>query len=144
MEETLHTTETLQEADNIVYPSLTDRIKSSVIDVLFIVFSMSMIAPILDNFTEVPDELRAVLFIFLFFIYEPLAHTLGCTIGNYIMGIRVHKSSNPDRTINLFQAYLRFSIKSFLGWISFFTINSNKKRKAMHDIISDTLVVYAK
>jgi uncharacterized RDD family membrane protein YckC len=143
MEEIQDTSETMLEIDTTVYPSLTDRIKSSVIDILFVIFLMSIIAPFLDIFTEVPDELRAVLFIFLFFIYEPLAHTLGFTLGNYIMGLRVRKSRNKNATINLFQAYLRFTIKSVLGWISFFTIHSNKKRKAMHDIVSDTVVIYA-
>jgi len=104
---------------------------------------MSCIAIVLDNFIEVTDGLRAGLFIFLFFVYEPLAHTLGFTLGNYIMGIRVRKISAHAEKVNITQAYLRFTVKKLLGWLSFFTIQSNKKSRAMHDIASGTLTIYA-
>lgn len=143
MEETINNEETNQELDTMQFPSLTDRIKSSFIDFIFVLFLMSCIAVLLDNIIEVPDGLRAGLFIFLFFVYEPLAHTLGFTLGNYMMGIRVRKISAPDKKVNIAQAYLRFTVKTLLGWLSFFTIHSNKKRRAMHDIASGTLTIYA-
>ena len=143
MEKILNIEKTNPEMDTLQYPSLTDRIKSSVVDLLFVLFIMSCIALLLDNSMEVPDSLRAGLFIFLFFIYEPLAHTLGYTLGNYVMGIRVRKSNASEEKINIAQAYLRFTVKTLLGWLSFFTIHSNKKRRAMHDIASGTLTIYA-
>lgn len=142
MEEAIHN-EPNQEIDFIQYPSLTDRIKSSLIDFIFVLFLMSCIAVALDNFIEVPDGLRAGLFIFLFFVYEPLAHTFGFTLGNYIMGIRVRQLSATDKKVNILQAYLRFIVKTILGWLSFFTIHSNKKRRAIHDIASGTVTIYA-
>lgn len=143
MEETIQNEEPTQEIDLIQYPSLTERIKSSLIDFIFVLFLMSCIAVVLDNFIEVPDGLRAGLFIFLFFVYEPLAHSFGYTLGNYIMGIRVRKLSSTGEKINIVQAYFRFVIKTLLGWVSFFTIHSNKKRRAMHDIASGTVTIYA-
>jgi uncharacterized RDD family membrane protein YckC len=143
MEEAIQNEDINQSVDSIQYPSLTDRIKSSLIDVLFILFLMSCIAVAMDNFIDVPDGLRAGLFIFLFFVYEPLAHTFGFTLGNYIMGIRVRKLSAPQEKINIAQAYLRFTVKTLLGWVSFFTINSNKQRRAIHDIASGTVTIYA-
>ncbi|WP_157446858.1 RDD family protein [Cytophaga aurantiaca] len=143
MEEAIQNKEINPDVNIIQYPSLTDRIKSSMIDVIFILFLMSCIAVAMDNFIDVPDGLRAGLFIFLFFVYEPLAHTFGFTLGNYLMGIRVRKLSAPQEKINIAQAYLRFSVKTLLGWVSFFTINSNKKRRAIHDIVSGTVTIYA-
>lgn len=143
MEDAIQNEESTQEIDLIQYPSLTERIKSSLIDFIFILFLMSCIALVLDNFIEVPDGLRAALFIFLFFVYEPLAHSFGYTLGNYIMGIRVRKLSSTDEKVNIVQAYFRFVIKTLLGWVSFFTIHSNKKRRAMHDLASGTVTIYA-
>lgn len=59
------------------------------------------------------------------------------------MGIRVRKISNTNKKINIGQAYLRFIAKTLLGWISFFTINSNAERRAMHDLASGSVMVYA-
>jgi len=141
MEDTL--SETPVNSNNIVYPSLTERIKSSSADLIFILFLMSVIAMTFDQYAEVPDWLRASLFIFLFVIYEPLAQTFGCTLGNYIMGIRVKQESNPTKRINIAQAYVRFTVKTLLGWFSFFTINSNAERRAIHDMASGSVMVYA-
>ena len=142
MEEPL-ITEAQTPIEETVYPSLTERIKSTVADALLILFLMSITAMILDNYTEVPDWARATLFIAMFFIYEPLAQTFGCTLGNYVMGIRTRQESNHAKRLNIFQAYLRFGVKSLLGWISFFTMNSNIKRRAMHDLASGSVMVYA-
>jgi uncharacterized RDD family membrane protein YckC len=136
--------ETPANRNNIIYPSLTERIKSSSADLIFILFLMSVIAMTFDQYTDVPDWLRAGLFIFLFLIYEPLAQTFGCTLGNYIMGIRVKQESNPTKRINIAQAYLRFAVKTALGIFSFFTINSNPERRAIHDIASGSVMIYAK
>jgi len=128
--------------DIVIYPSLTDRIKSTMTDLLFILFLSSIIALALNNI-NVPDWVRALLFISLLFIYEPVAQTLGCTLGNYIMGIRTRQSTNHSKGINIAQAYIRFIIKSLLGWVSFFTIYSNKKRRAIHDMAANSVVIYA-
>lgn len=143
MEDSMNNAQQNHVVETIQYPSLTDRIKSSLIDFLFVLFLMSCIAVLLDNSMDVPDSLRAGLFIFLFFVYEPLAHTFGFTLGNYITGIRVRKSNATEKKINIAQSYLRFTVKTVLGWMSFFTIHRNKKRKALHDIASGTLTIYA-
>jgi uncharacterized RDD family membrane protein YckC len=127
----------------IFYPSLTERIKSSVTDILFIVFLMSIVAMLMDEVSDVPDWMRACIFVTLFFIYEPLTQTFGCTLGNYLMDIRIRNNAKPNQKINIFQAYIRFACKSLSGIYSFFTINSNSKRRSMHDMISGTVVVYA-
>ncbi|MBK6901485.1 MAG: hypothetical protein IPH04_01390 [Saprospirales bacterium] len=35
----------------------------------------------------------------------------GCTIGNYISGIRVRKFGEEEKRINIFSSYLRFIVK---------------------------------
>jgi uncharacterized RDD family membrane protein YckC len=67
--------------------------------------------------------------------------TLGCTLGNYLMKIRVKRFADNKRKINLLQAYIRFVVKVLLGWISFLTINSNKERRAIHDFVAGSVML---
>jgi hypothetical protein len=67
--------------------------------------------------------------------------TFGCTIGNYIKGIRVRKNEDISQKINIGQAILRYPIKLALGWISFLTINSNLQRRAIHDLASGSVMI---
>lgn len=123
------------------YPPLTDRIQSTFIDTIVIVILMFAFASILEKFDNVPDWMRMVMFAVLFVAYEPLCMTLGFTPGNYLKGIRVRKNSDATKRINLLQAIARYPVKLFLGWISFLTINSNSKRRAIHDLVSGSLMI---
>jgi uncharacterized RDD family membrane protein YckC len=123
------------------YPSLSDRIQSSFIDLILLVALMFVFANILDKFSTVPDWIRIAMFAGLFIVYEPLLMTLGCTLGNYIKGIRVRKMSDTAKRINILQAIVRYPIKILLGWISFVTIHFNPKRRAIHDLVSGTVMV---
>lgn len=71
------------------YPSMSDRIQSTFIDMLFIILLMFAGSEIMEKFEHVPDWIRMALFIGMWVIYEPLCTSLGATIGNYIKGIRV-------------------------------------------------------
>src|SRR5688572_23910043 len=122
------------------YPQLLDRIQSTFIDTILIVILMFVAANILNNFNNVPDWVRITVFIGLFIVYEPICMTFGSTLGNYLKGIRVRKNSNPTRSINIFQAIIRYPVKLLLGWISFLTIHTNSKKRAIHDLISGSVM----
>lgn len=104
---------------------------------------MIIFSDILSGFKNVPDWLRAVLLISLF-LYEPIATTIGGTIGNNIKGIRVRKDSDDTKQINIFQALIRYFFKLLFGWLSFITIFSSSKKRAIHDILSGTVMVKVK
>jgi uncharacterized RDD family membrane protein YckC len=123
------------------YPQLVSRVKSTIIDVVLIIVSLFVITWVLDQFTQVPDWVRVILFIGIWLVYEPLATTLGCTLGNYIAKIRVRRESNESKRINLLQAYVRFIIKIIFGWLSFWTILFIEKKRALHDIVPGTVVI---
>ena len=139
--ETSATKPFLPEEPKIKYPVLGDRIQSSFVDALLIVILMFVFASILDRYEDVPDWVRMALFGSLFIAYEPLCMSLGCTLGNYIKGIRVRKNSNPAKRINIFQAIIRYPVKIFLGWISFLTIGMDPKRRAIHDLVSGSVMI---
>jgi uncharacterized RDD family membrane protein YckC len=123
------------------YPELGDRIQSTFIDTILIVILMFVFATILDKFENVPDWVRIMMFAALVIAYEPLCMTLGSTLGNYIKGIRVRKNSDSTKRINIFQAIIRYPIKVLLGWISFLTIHSNPKKRAIHDFASGSVMI---
>ncbi|MFH7011314.1 MULTISPECIES: RDD family protein [unclassified Flavobacterium] len=125
---------------NEKYPFLLERIQSILIDSVLIVACMIIFSDILSNFKNVPDWLRAVLLVALF-LYEPIATTFGGTIGNNIKSIRVRKNSDSTKRINIFQALIRYFIKLLFGWLSFITIFSSSKKRALHDILSGTVMV---
>jgi len=71
------------------YPSLSARLQSIFIDMIFLIVLMIATSSLLDHFPNAPGWIRAVAFIAIFAIYEPACLAFGCTIGNYIKGIRV-------------------------------------------------------
>jgi uncharacterized RDD family membrane protein YckC len=123
------------------YPQLAERIQSTFIDSILLVIMMFLFASILDHNENAPDWVRMIMFVGVFIVYEPLCMTLGCTLGNYIKGITVRKYSDTSKRVNFFQAIIRYPIKIILGWISFVTINSNPKRRALHDLASGSVMI---
>ncbi|MBO9203951.1 MULTISPECIES: RDD family protein [Niastella] len=123
------------------YPLLKDRIQSTFIDFIFLIVLLGIGSAIMDKFENVPDWVPMTLFIGLFIVYEPLFTTLGCTMGNKIKGIRVRKHSDTNRKINFVDALIRYAIKCMLGWLSFVTIGSNPKRRAIHDLVVGSVMV---
>jgi uncharacterized RDD family membrane protein YckC len=127
----------------IEYPSLSDRIQSTFIDTISIILMMFIFSSVLENLQNVSDWIRIFLFIALWILYDPLCTSLGCTIGNYVKGIRVRQREDHSMRINFFQALIRYILKIFLGWLSFLTVYSNVERRALHDIVVGSVVVKA-
>ena len=130
-------------APQIEYPPLVKRFQSLFVDQLFIIVTMVLLSKLFSNESEESTgALRGILFISLFLIYEPLCMAFGCTMGNYVSGIRVRKFKDPDQRINVFASYSRLIVKFFLGIISFFTVTSNKHKRAIHDMAAGSIMVY--
>lgn len=127
------------------FPPLVKRFQSLILDQVFLIICMVIFSQLLSNTDEEnTDVLRGVLLVGLFGIYEPLCMAFGCTIGNYVSGIRVRKFSDHKRRINIFQSYIRFITKLLLGIISFFTVTSNKSKRAIHDMTAGSIMIYAR
>jgi|SRR5882672_8677014 len=126
------------------YPLLLDRVQSMFIDVVLIIVMMFVFAALLDKYEHPPDWVRIVLFFGLWAVYEPLCTVLGCTLGQYIKKIRVRNYPDASKHINFFQAFVRYVLKTCLGWISFLTINTNHEKRAIHDYVAGSVMVKAK
>jgi uncharacterized RDD family membrane protein YckC len=129
----------------IRYPDLKTRVQSTFIDTILMLALMFLAATILDKVNPSQDEedgwIRGLIFISIWGVYEPLSMTIGCTFGNYLMKIRVKRTSDNMKRINLLQAFVRFVVKIALGWISFLTIHSNKERRAIHDFVAGSVMI---
>lgn len=122
------------------YPSILDRIKSTTIDTLILIVCMYLFSDTLNSFENVPNWVRASLFISLL-MYEPICTAFGATLGNHKMNIRVRKVSNENERINIFQAIIRFFFKFVLGWVSFIAVFFSPKSRTLHDIICGSVMV---
>ena len=126
---------------NKVYPSLSDRIQSAFIDGVLIVVLLFIASSLLDKNENAPDWIRIVLFFGLWAVYEPLCAKLGCTLGNYMKGIKVRRYTNESKRINSFARFVRYCTKVLFGWISFITIHFNLERRTIHDFAAGILMM---
>ena len=127
------------------YPGVFDRVKAMSIDEIVIIIFIIAIAHVFSLLESVPDYARIIAFVFVVLLYEPLFTSLfGGTIGHMSIGIRVKRESNKQKNILFPLAILRFIVKACIGIISLFTVFRNEKRKAIHDYLVGSLVIYAK
>lgn len=123
-----------------LYPSLAKRYKALFIDSILVFFILIVIMILVqDSEFRTPLMVSAAGLILL--TYEPLLTSYSRTVGQRLMKIRVGRLDNPMQRINLLRAYLRWFIKGLLGWISFVTIHFNRNRRAIHDLVSDSVVI---
>lgn len=122
------------------YPNLLRRYLATLIDITILWFAIFLA-------TKVPllaDSVwaMAAAAIALAVVYEPLLTAFYCTVGQWVMGIRVRNYDTLQR-INPLNASLRLCVKYFLGAISVLTIPSRKDRRAIHDLATNTIVISA-
>ncbi len=127
-----------------IYSSLLTRVQSNAINGIITLLLFFTVASILDKIGVIPDWVRALLFISIWSIYEPVCTVLGGTLGNYIMNIRVRRFDDPSLKITIFQAYARFFVKFLFGGIAFITIFNNEYKRALHDLVAGTIVLERK
>ena len=127
------------------YPGVFDRVKAIMTDGIVIFIFMFVASYVFSEFESVPDNARIIAFVFIFLLYDPIFTSLfGGTIGHMIIGLRVRRESDEQKNIHFPLAILRNIVKAFLGVISLFTVTCNEKKKAIHDYLVGSVVVYVK
>ena len=126
----------------IMYGSLMKRLKALIIDFIVLMVFGLVASMIFSNFENAPDYARVIVFVFIFFLYDPLfTSIIGCTIGQLMLGLRVRRSNDETKKTILPLAFIRYIFKVMLGWISLLTVSGNSKRMAIHDMIAGTVVI---
>lgn len=124
----------------INYPYLLRRYIAVIIDQLFLVTIFGISSSIFSKIGVIPDYLKMGL-LAGFLLYEPICISIGCTLGQYLTKIRVRKQENINQKLIFPMALFRFIIKIFLGIISFFTVSTNEQKRAIHDMVSQSVVI---
>lgn len=125
------------------YPNVLDRVKAVLADSLVIIIFMLIVTYVFSLFENVHENLRILAFVFIFLLYDPLFTSIfGGTIGHMMFGLRVKREKDNTKNILFPLAIARFLFKGSLGWISLLTVSSNKKRKAIHDYLVRSVVIY--
>jgi uncharacterized RDD family membrane protein YckC len=122
-------------------PSIKVRYFSTLIDILVILGSSLGISSLFELPGEVPAFIRGITFLIVVVLYEPLLISFGCTVGQFVTNIRVRNFNDTGKKLKLHLAILRTIIKATLGWVSLITITFNKNRLAIHDYISNSIVI---
>ncbi|RBA28256.1 RDD family protein [Flavobacterium tibetense] len=125
---------------NTNYASVIDRVKSTTIDTLLLIACFYLLSDILNSMNNVSESLRILLFICIL-MYEPIFISLNGTFGNHKNSIRVRQNKDTTKKLNFFQSLLRYFLKISLGWISLIFILMNQKGRALHDIISGSIMI---
>ncbi len=123
------------------YPSLLRRYLATTVDLLVVVGLLYLYA--ISPISKTPSGATATWPFWLFVLYEPVCNRFGTTIGQLLMGFRVRTLKN-GRKVPLWRGFLRLFSKYLLGAISFIKMPVHKQRRALHDIISGTIVVEAR
>jgi uncharacterized RDD family membrane protein YckC len=125
------------------YPGIVERVKAVLMDYAALLVVMIVVTLIFSLFEEVPENLRMLTSLFIFILYEPLClSAFGATIGHMNVGIRVKREKDQSKNISFPMAFVRFVFKTTLGWLSLLTVSGNPKRKAIHDFIAGSVVVF--
>ena len=127
-------------------PSLTHRFKSMMIDVVVIIFLIFLMSLLLEILSIESGLVRKVCF-GLIILYEPILVSIGGTIGQVVMGLRVlnftkYSEHQSKQRLNIFYSLIRYILKLFLGWISFVTIHSSNYGQAIHDKAGNSLMTF--
>ncbi len=126
------------------YGTLGDRVRALIFDMVVIAGLGVATALILDGLENVPDYVRGLIFILIFFLYDPIMiSSFGGTIGHFSKDIRVRRESDNTKRLSLPMAIVRFAVKIVLGTISLLTVTGNVKSKAIHDSIAGSVVIKA-
>ncbi len=121
------------------YPSLLNRVQATFVDSILAFILIGLFAVAADKIGRQNTSLK-ILAIFLGLSYEPLMTGYSRTIGQRMLGMRVVATERKHKP-RLLNCYLRFIVKSCLGWLSFIIMFSNTRRRAIHDYAADTVVV---
>lgn len=126
----------------IAYTKLSRRIKALLYDGLALAAGLFITIFLVTALKLQSQFIESVLIIFIVISIEPLFISItGSSIGHHIVGLRVRRSKT-DKRLNILLSYVRFITKLPLGIISFISVLTTRKHQAIHDVISDSIVVH--
>jgi len=125
------------------YPSAARRYFAALLDLCFIIFMLWVVSKILIHFGYNHENIETWKLLLPFMLYEPILSSQFATVGQLVFSFRVRKISEVDKAA-IWQTIPRAFFKYILGFISFLTMPARADRRAIHDIVTNTIVVEAR
>lgn len=126
--------------DDEIPASIRDRALAMIVDSLIIFVIFFIIAKVVIFFNIKSLLFDKIVLIGIIFFYEPIMVSMFTgTFGHKLFKLKVITLNN--KKVPLPYALIRFSVKLFLGIVSFITI-IGKKRMAFQDLVTGTKVIY--
>lgn len=131
-----------REVAKIPYATFARRLNALTLD---FVIGVSLAGGLIALALQVQASVAARLIVFaslvaVALLYEPVCvWRFGRTPGHRAFNLEVADGGSGAR-LGLVRALVRFLLKGFLGWLSFFTMAFTKRRQAMHDILTGSVV----
>ena len=124
-----------------IYPRLIRRVRAVLIDsaiAIFVVFSWWYTLTLIG---EAPGVIKVAYPLLAWVILDPvMVSRRGFTPGHYIMGLSV-QNARTSGFISMPRAMLRLLVKALTGWWSFAFALMTERHQALHDILTESVVV---
>jgi len=124
------------------YPAFALRLRASCIDAAVLVVAFFSMFYLVSKIQIDNNALRIALMFAPALLIEPLMVWLTSgSVGHHLSGIKV-ASNRTDGRPGLLQSLLRFIVKLVLGLYSFLVMLITKKHRALHDVLSNSVVLF--
>jgi uncharacterized RDD family membrane protein YckC len=132
----------MTKADTVPYATFARRLNALMLDFVLVAGFAGILIALALGVQESPPARIALFTAFwgLLLLYEPVCvWRFGGTLGHRVFNLQVRDARGGEK-LGLVRAVVRFLLKGFLGWLSFFTMALTKRRQALHDILTGSVV----
>lgn len=122
------------------YARFSRRLRAMFLDwtlAMALMFGALMVASNLES--EGVAKVLGVMVVLILLLYEPiLVWRNGATLGHSWTNLRV--VGNRGGNLSLARSFIRFAIKSLLGWYSFLSMAFTRRNQTIHDLLTRSTV----
>ncbi|MFT4939275.1 MAG: putative RDD family membrane protein YckC [Paraglaciecola sp.] len=124
----------------VKFPALYQRYFAALLDTALIFASAYFISTFIPFFENTSFE-QFIAVLLLLFTYDAFFTAKFCTLGQLLLKFRVRNRAGRNK-ITFSTALLRSAIKILFGGYSLIAMIFNRERRALHDFVSNTLVIF--
>jgi uncharacterized RDD family membrane protein YckC len=125
---------------NFTYPNFFRRYLALLTDGFFILVLYYVVLKSTEYLLNYTISEQYLYLVFWAVIYDTFLTSKFCTLGQFLFSFRIRDSKTLDR-VGLLSALVRTLVKLVLGSISVIVIIFNRKRLALHDMISTSIAL---
>ena len=125
---------------NIHYPHFGRRYLALLVDSVTVVVLFFLLLTASERILGLTVTEQYLYLLGFAMLYDAVCTSKLCTLGQFLLGFSIRHFHTFQR-IGLFRSLLRTSTKLLLGSVSILVIIFSRKRRALHDMLSNSLAV---